>query len=71
MTLDERVEVLTLVDQSTPGDQPLLSSLITAAYPDMTTLYRKGASALGLDLPADDADLQDVLEAGIEQVHHH
>ncbi|MEV6175157.1 hypothetical protein AB0L99_44050 [Streptomyces sp. NPDC051954] len=41
MTLAHRVQVLTLVDQATPADQALLSSLVAASDPDMTTSYRK------------------------------
>ncbi|MGW1171997.1 hypothetical protein [Streptomyces sp. NPDC002550] len=70
-TLADRVQVLTLVDQATPADQALLSSLVAAGDPDMTTSYRKVASALSLDLPADDDALRDVLEADVQQVHHH
>lgn len=71
MTLADRIQVLTLVDQATPADQALLSSLVAAGDPDMTTSYRKVAGALGLDIPADDDQLRDVLEADIQQVHHH
>lgn len=71
MTLADRVEVLTLVDQATPADQALLSSLVAAGDPDMMTSYRKVAGALGLDVPADDNDLRDILEADVQQVHHH
>jgi len=71
MTLADRVQVLTLVDQTTPADQALLSTLVAAGDPDMTTPYREVAAALGLDVPADDDDLRDVLEADVQQVHHH
>ncbi|MGW1496391.1 hypothetical protein [Streptomyces sp. NPDC002402] len=70
MTLADRVQVLILVDQATPNDQALLSSLVAAGDPDMTTSYRKVADALGLGMPADDDDLRDVLEADVRQVHH-
>ncbi|WP_162467251.1 hypothetical protein [Streptomyces cavernae] len=71
MTLADRVEVLTLVDRTTPADQALLSSLVAAGDPDMMTSYRKVAGELGLDVPADDNDLRDILEADVHQVHHH
>ncbi|MFG2463368.1 hypothetical protein ACGFWE_40835 [Streptomyces sp. NPDC048523] len=71
MTLADRIQVLTLVDQTTPADQALLSSLVAAGDPDMTTAYRKVAAVLGLDLPSDDDDLRDVLDADVQQVHHH
>ncbi|MFF9286447.1 hypothetical protein [Streptomyces griseosporeus] len=71
MTLADRTQVLTLVDQATPADQALLSSLLAAGDPDMMTSYRKVADALGLDVPADDDQLRDVLEADIQQVHRH
>ncbi|MGW2386345.1 hypothetical protein [Streptomyces sp. NPDC001658] len=71
ITLADRVEVLTLADRTTPADQALLSSLAAAGDPDMTTSYRKVAGALGLDVPADDKDLRDILEADVQQVHHH
>ncbi|WP_327411302.1 hypothetical protein OG458_41950 (plasmid) [Streptomyces sp. NBC_01281] len=71
MTLADRVQVLTLVDQSTPADQALLSSLVAAGDPDMTTAYRQIAGALGLDMPASDDVLRDIVEADVHQVHHH
>jgi hypothetical protein len=71
MTLADRIQVLILVDQSTPADQALLSSLVASGDPDMTASYRNVASALGLDVPAGDDDLRDILEADVQQVHHH
>ncbi|MFH8663079.1 hypothetical protein [Streptomyces afghaniensis] len=71
MTLADRVQVLTLVDQATPADQALLSSLVAAGDPDMATSYRKVAAALGLDVPAGDDDLRDVLKADVQQVHQY
>ncbi|MFE4995506.1 hypothetical protein ACFRH4_29955 [Streptomyces mirabilis] len=71
MTADERVSVLILVDQQTPKDQPLLSSLIAAGDPSLTSSYRKIVSALGLDAPEGDDELRDVLEADVQQVHFH
>ncbi|MEU0436418.1 hypothetical protein ABZ153_33350 [Streptomyces sp. NPDC006290] len=70
MTALERVSVLILVDQQAPKDQPLLSSLIAAADPSLTS-YRQIVSALGLDAPEDDDELRDVLEADVRQVHLH
>ncbi|MFC9636470.1 hypothetical protein ACFTY8_46670 [Streptomyces mirabilis] len=71
MTADERVSVLILVDQQTPQDQPLLSSLIAAGDPSLTSSYREIVSALGLDAPEGDDELRDVLEADVQQVHFH
>ncbi|MFI8301320.1 hypothetical protein ACIGCZ_36020 [Streptomyces nigra] len=71
MTAAERIMVLTLVDQQTPKDQPLLSSLVAAGDPGMAASYREVAAALGLEVPADDDELRDVLEADVQQVHHH
>lgn len=71
MTLADRIQVLTLVDQATPANLALLSSLIAAGDPDMAASYRKIAGALGMDLPTDDNDLRDVLEADVQQVHLH
>ncbi|MFF3932900.1 hypothetical protein [Streptomyces hirsutus] len=71
MTAAERITVLTLVDQQTPKDQPLLSSLVAAGDPGMAASYREVAAALGLEVPADDDELRDVLEADVQQVHHH
>ncbi|MFI9772459.1 hypothetical protein ACIHJG_37255 [Streptomyces sp. NPDC052415] len=70
-TLADRAQILALVDQATPADQALLSSLVAAGDPDMTTSYRKIAAALGLDMPAGDNDLRDVLKADVEQVHQY
>ncbi|MER5696103.1 hypothetical protein ACWDBO_29915 [Streptomyces mirabilis] len=69
MTLADRVQVLTLVDRATPVDQALLSSLVAAGDPEMTASYREVTAALGLDVPADDDDLRDVLDADVQQVH--
>ncbi|QKW66091.1 hypothetical protein HUT15_36820 (plasmid) [Streptomyces sp. NA03103] len=71
MTVAERVTLLTLVDQPTAKDEPLLSSLVVAGDPAMAASYREVAAALGLEVPADDDELRDVLEADVQQVHHH
>ncbi|UXY33237.1 hypothetical protein [Streptomyces sp. HUAS TT20] len=71
MTLADRVQVLTLADRATPADQALLSCLVAAGDPDMTTPYREVAGALGLGLPDDDDDLRDLLQANVQQVHEH
>ena len=71
MTLADRIQVLILVDQTTPADQALLSSLVAAGDPDMMEPYRNVASALGLSIPADRNDSRDVLEADVQQVHDH
>ncbi|MEU3795764.1 hypothetical protein AB0F07_39265 [Streptomyces fructofermentans] len=71
MTADERISVLILVDQQTPKNQPLLSSLLAAGDPSLTSAYRQIVAALGLDAPEDDDALFDVLEADVEQVHRH
>ncbi|MFJ9729397.1 hypothetical protein ACIRP3_42355 [Streptomyces sp. NPDC101209] len=71
MTLADRVQVLTVVDRATPSDQALLSSLVAAGDSEMTASYREVAAALGLDVPADDDDLQDVLDADVQQVHNY
>ncbi|WP_406490708.1 hypothetical protein OHB06_01310 [Streptomyces sp. NBC_01604] len=71
MTLADRVQVLTLVDRATPADQALLSCLVAAGDPDMTTSYREVAGALGLNLPHNDDDPRDVLKADVQQVHDH
>ncbi|MFI0862284.1 hypothetical protein ACH4RA_18880 [Streptomyces smyrnaeus] len=69
MHLDDRIQVLTLVDKTTPSDQALLSCLVAAGDPELTTAYRTIADQLGLDAPADDEDLRDVLEADVDQIH--
>lgn len=69
MSLADRVQVLTLVDQTTPTDQALLSSLFAAGDPDMTRSYRKVAGALGLSVPDNDDDLRDILDADVRRVH--
>lgn len=70
-TAAERITVLTPVDQQTPKDQPLLSSLVAAGDPGMAASYREVAAALGLEVPADNDELRDVLEADVQRVHHH
>ncbi|WCE02520.1 hypothetical protein PGH47_43020 (plasmid) [Streptomyces sp. HUAS 31] len=71
MTLPDRIQVLTLVDQSPPADQALLSSLVASGDPTMTTSYRKVVGAPDLDVPAGYDDPRDVLEADVQQVHRH
>ncbi|MGH3803082.1 MAG: hypothetical protein ACRDTD_23725 [Pseudonocardiaceae bacterium] len=71
MSAAERVSILILVDQQTPKDQPLLSSLIAAGDPSLTPAYRQIVSALGLEAPEGDDELRDVLEADVAQVHLH
>ncbi|NJP72315.1 hypothetical protein [Streptomyces sp. C1-2] len=68
-TVAERVFILTLVDEQTPKDQPLLSSLVAAGDRSLTGAYREVAAALGLEVPVDDEGLRDVLEADVEEVH--
>jgi hypothetical protein len=68
-TRADRVQILTLVDQATPADQALLSSLVAAGDSDMTMSYCEVAAALGLELPSGDDDLRDVLDADVQQVH--
>ncbi|MEU6011108.1 hypothetical protein [Streptomyces sp. NPDC047453] len=70
MTFADRVQVLPLADQATTADQPLRSCIDAAGDLDMTT-YRKVTSALGMDVPVDNDDLRDVVEADIQQVHRH
>ncbi|MGW5120852.1 hypothetical protein ACWEQ8_36255 [Streptomyces noursei] len=67
----ERVQVLTLVDQATPADQTLLSCLVAAGDPDMTSSYREVADALGLESPEDPTALRDVVDADVQQAHHY
>ncbi|HEY9327072.1 MAG TPA: hypothetical protein VIS09_02335 [Streptomyces sp.] len=65
----ERVQVLVQVDRSTADDEPLLSSLLAAGDPHSAHQhYRDVLTALGLDAPADDEDLRDVVEADAAQV---
>ncbi|MFC9261271.1 hypothetical protein ACFT25_15790 [Streptomyces hydrogenans] len=69
LTSNERVQVLVQVDRPTAGDEPLLSSLLAAGDPHFAyQYYRHVLAALGLDAPADDEDLRDVVEADTEQV---
>ncbi|AJC62069.1 hypothetical protein GZL_p00139 (plasmid) [Streptomyces sp. 769] len=71
MTRAERVQVLTLVDQATPADQALLSCLVAAGDPGMTSSYREIARALGLESPEDPSALSDVINADVQHTHHY
>ncbi|WP_328940866.1 hypothetical protein OG259_03750 [Streptomyces sp. NBC_00250] len=57
-----------------PGDAvllrrfALLSSLLTAGDSAFAPHYRSTADALGLETPTGDAELQDVIEADVQQV---
>lgn len=42
---------------------------MAAGDPELTAAYRTIADQLGLDAPADDEDLRDVLEADVDQIH--
>jgi len=71
MELADRVRVLSLVDQHTPSEQPLLSSLVAAGDSSMMAPYRTVAADLGLEVPSDDDDLRDVLHADVERAYQH
>ncbi|MEU5578833.1 hypothetical protein ABZ791_00025 [Streptomyces huasconensis] len=69
LTTNERVQVLVQVDRSTAGNEPLLSSLLAAGDPHFAfQYYRHVLTALDLDAPDDDEELQDVVAADAEQV---
>ncbi|MGA4867232.1 hypothetical protein ACPB9J_31855 [Streptomyces lavendulocolor] len=68
MTVAEKIRVLILVDQATPADEALLSSLVAAGDAEFAPHYRNVAAALGLQTPTDDAQLRDVIEADVQQV---
>ncbi|OEJ29016.1 hypothetical protein AS594_35975 [Streptomyces agglomeratus] len=64
----DRVQVLILVDQATPPNEPLLCSLLAAGDLEVRKDYRSVAAALSLEAPIDDEDLRDVVEADVQQV---
>ncbi|MFF2573551.1 hypothetical protein [Streptomyces sp. NPDC058084] len=68
MTVADKIQVLILVDQATPTDEALLASLLAAGDSEFAPHYRSIAHALGLETPTDDAELQDVIEADVQQV---
>ncbi|MFZ3573821.1 hypothetical protein ACOKM5_43515 [Streptomyces sp. BH097] len=71
MTAEEQVQLLIAVDETTPSDQAPLSSLLAAADTSVRQHYPAIAAASGLEVPVDDADLLDVLEADVQQLHDH
>ncbi|WP_371591245.1 hypothetical protein [Streptomyces sp. NBC_00470] len=71
MTADDQVRLLIAVDEGTPGDQALLSSLLAASDSGLRRHYPAVAAASGLDVPDDEGDLRDVLEADVQQVYDH
>ncbi|MFE0737477.1 hypothetical protein [Streptomyces sp. NPDC058855] len=68
MTAADKIQMLVLVDQATPPDEALLSSLLAAGDSEFAPHYRSVAAALGLETPTDDDELRDVIEADVQQV---
>jgi hypothetical protein len=65
----DQAEILYQVDRDTPTDEPLLSTVLAISDPGVLPAFRKAAARLGLDLPDDADDLQDVLEADVQALH--
>ncbi|MGP3777100.1 hypothetical protein ACTWJ8_40330 (plasmid) [Streptomyces sp. SDT5-1] len=71
MTHEDQVRLLIAVDEATPSDQALLSSLLAAADTGVRKQYPAIAAAAGLEVPDDEDDLRDVLDADVQQLHAH
>ncbi|MGA5291596.1 hypothetical protein [Streptomyces pseudogriseolus] len=70
MTDQERQRLIALVDAASERDEPLLSSVLAAADPQLAEAYRLSANLLGGHLPADDREvLRDVIDADVRQTH--
>lgn len=66
----ERQRLIALVDTASQRDEPLLSSVLAAADPQLAEAYRLSANLLGGHLPADDRELlRDVIDADVRQTH--
>ncbi|WP_186780201.1 hypothetical protein [Streptomyces salinarius] len=70
MTGQERQRLIALVDAASQRDEPLLSSILAAADPQLAEAYRLSANLLGGHLPADDREiLREVIDADVHQTH--
>ncbi|MDC2960372.1 hypothetical protein PO587_38700 [Streptomyces gilvifuscus] len=70
MTDQERQHLIALVDAASERDEPLLSSVLAAADPQLAEAYRLSANLLGGHLPPDDRELlRDVIDADAHQTH--
>ncbi|MFJ8113058.1 hypothetical protein [Streptomyces sp. NPDC096132] len=70
MTDQERQRLIALVDAASQRDEPLLSSVLAAADPQLAEAYRLSANLLGGHLPADDREvLRDVIDADVRHTH--
>ncbi len=65
----DQAEILYQVDRDTPSHEPLLSTVLAVSDPDILPAFRKAAARLGLDLPDDADDLQDVLAADVQALY--
>lgn len=58
------------MDAGAERDEPLLTSILTAADAQLAKAYRLSANLLGGQLPADDREvLRDVIDADVRQTH--
>ncbi|MFZ3562803.1 hypothetical protein [Streptomyces sp. BH055] len=71
VTAGDQVKLLIAVDETTPSDQALLASLLAAADAGVRRHYPAIAAASGLEVPADEDALLDILEADVQQLHDH
>lgn len=70
VTDQERQRLIALVDAASERDEPLLSSVLAAADPQLAEAYRLSANLLSGHLPADDREvLRDVIDADVRQTH--
>ncbi|MER7191383.1 hypothetical protein [Streptomyces flaveolus] len=70
MSDTERQRLIALVDAASQPDEPLLSSILAAAEPQLAEAYRQSANLLGGHLPAHDREvLRDVIDADVRQTH--
>ncbi|MFD5098103.1 hypothetical protein [Streptomyces albidochromogenes] len=61
----DQAEILYQVDRDTPSHEPLLSTVLAVSDPGVLPAFRQAAARLGLELPDDADDLQDVLAADV------
>jgi len=66
---DDQVEVLLRIEASTPAEEPLLSSLLTADGACSLALYRVWSTRLGRVIPASDADARAYWQKEILRLH--
>jgi uncharacterized membrane protein len=70
MSEEDRRRLIVRVDEAAHPNEPLLSSVLAAADPQMAEAYRMSANTYGGQLPEDERELlREVISADVQQTH--